>query len=149
MIKTQRLLSSFTLSVGVLVCAPLAMSQTGTSVDAGDWPGYHGNEAAQRYSPLDQINAENAADLELAWSFSTGNFGPTTDFNNPSTPIEIDGVLYANIGSTRNVVALDATSGQVLWLWRPQEGERFDEAPRKGAGRGVAFWSCLDRALAN
>ncbi|MAX08453.1 MAG: quinoprotein glucose dehydrogenase [Gammaproteobacteria bacterium] len=141
MIRTQRLLSSFTLSVGVLVCAPLAMSQTGTSVDAGDWPGYHGNEAAQRYSPLDQINAENAADLELAWSFSTGNFGPTTDFNNPSTPIEIDGVLYANIGSTRNVVALDATSGQVLWLWRPQEGERFDEAPRKGAGRGVAFWS--------
>ena len=141
MIRTQRLLSSFTLSVGVLVCAPLAMSQTGTSVDAGDWPGYHGNEAAQRYSPLDQINAENAADLELSWSFSTGNFGPTTDFNNPSTPIEIDGVLYANIGSTRNVVALDATSGQVLWLWRPQEGERFDEAPRKGAGRGVAFWS--------
>ena len=89
----------------------------------------------------DRINPENVSDLELAWRFSTANFGPTTDFNNPSTPIEIDGVLYANIGSTRNVVALDATSGQVLWLWRPQEGARFDEAPRKGAGRGVSFWS--------
>ena len=102
---------------------------------------YHGGPLAQRYSPLDQINAENVSDLELAWRFSTANFGPTTDFNNPSTPIEIDGVLYANIGSTRNVVALDATSGQVLWSWRPQEGARFDEAPRKGAGRGVSFWS--------
>ncbi|HTE43528.1 MAG TPA: PQQ-binding-like beta-propeller repeat protein, partial [Steroidobacteraceae bacterium] len=34
----------------------------------------------------------------------------------------------------------DATSGQLLWMWRPQEGKRFDDAPRKGAGRGVAFW---------
>ncbi|KRP32613.1 MAG: hypothetical protein ABS27_06725, partial [OM182 bacterium BACL3 MAG-121001-bin29] len=57
------------------------------------------------------------------------------------TPLEIDGVLYVNAGSTRNVAALDATTGQVLWLWRPQEGSRYDEAPRKGAGRGVAFYS--------
>ena len=119
----------------------ISWGQTGTSVYQGDWPEYHGGPLAQRYSPLDQIDASNVSDLELAWSFSTANFGPTTDFNNPSTPIEIDGVLYANIGSTRNVVAIDATSGQVLWLWRPREGVRFDEAPRKGAGRGVSFWS--------
>ena len=125
-----------------VICVPrILWSQTGTSVFEGDWPEYHGGPFAQRYSPLDQVNADNVTDLELAWRFSTSNFGPTTDFNNPSTPIEIDGVLYANIGSTRNVVAIDAASGQVLWLWRPREGERFDEAPRKGAGRGVAFWS--------
>src|SRR5690606_27154632 len=40
----------------------------------------------------------------------------------------------------RDVVALDASTGKVLWLWRPQEGVRFDRAPRKGAGRGVAYW---------
>ncbi|MCH2521960.1 MAG: PQQ-binding-like beta-propeller repeat protein, partial [Dehalococcoidia bacterium] len=51
-----------------------------------------------------------------------------------------DGVLYANVGTTRNVVALDATSGQVLWMFRYDEGTRFDEAPRKGAGRGVAYY---------
>jgi glucose dehydrogenase len=65
---------------------------------------------------------------------------------NPSTPLEVDGVLYANIASTRNVVALDATNGQVLWLWRSQEGDRFDNAPRKGSGRGVAFWSDGDKS---
>src|SRR5690606_1762964 len=29
---------------------------------------------------------------------------------------------------------------QILWQWRAQEGARFDAAPRKGSGRGVAFW---------
>lgn len=140
MVTTKRLISSFIMSAGILIFSPIVWSQSGTSVDAGDWPDYHGNMGAQRYSPLDQINAENVDSLEIAWRFSTEGFGPTTDFNNPSTPLEVDGVLYADIASTRNVVALDATTGQVLWLWRPQEGERFDKAPRKGAGRGLAFW---------
>lgn len=121
-----------------------ALGQSGTDVYAGDWPDYNGNMQAQRYSPLDQITEENVGSLELAWRFSTAGFGPSTDFNNPSTPLEIDGVLYANVGSTRNVVALDAASGQVLWMWRPQEGQRFNDAPRKGAGRGVAFWRSGD-----
>jgi quinoprotein glucose dehydrogenase len=120
---------------------PLAVSQSGTSVDEGDWPNIHASASANRYSPLDQINADNVSELEIAWQFSTANFGPATDFVNPSTPLEIGGVLYLNVGTTRNVVALDATNGQVLWLYRYQEGDRFDEAPRKGAGRGVAFWS--------
>ena len=141
----RRLISSLLVGAGSLALATAASGQSGTSVYEGDWPEYHGDHFAQRYSPLDQINAENVGDIEIAWQFSTQNFGPSTDFNNPSTPIEINGVLYANIGSTRNVVALDATTGQVLWLWRPQEGERFDEAPRKGAGRGVAYWTDGDK----
>lgn len=146
MIVTKRLIPVFFAALGTLACAPLALGQTGTSVEAGDWPYYHGSETSLRYSPLDQINADNFTDLEIAWRFSTENFGPATDFVNPSTPLEVDGVLYANIASTRNVVALDAKSGQVLWLWRAQEGDRFDHAPRKGAGRGVAFWSDGDKS---
>ncbi|HCL73179.1 MAG TPA: quinoprotein glucose dehydrogenase, partial [Gammaproteobacteria bacterium] len=119
------------MSFSTLALSSVVLAQSGTSVYEGDWPEYHGDHLAQRYSPLDQINADNVADLEIAWRFSTNGFGPSTDFNNPSTPIEIGGVLYANVGSTRNVVALDASSGQILWLWRPQEGARFDEAPRK------------------
>ena len=146
MIATKRVISSLIVSFGTLICAPAVWSQSGTSVSAGDWPDYHGDMGAQRYSPLDQINAENVSSLEIAWRFSTGGFGPSNDFNNPSTPLEVGGVLYANIATTRNVVALDATTGQVLWLWRPQEGERFDNAPRKGAGRGVAFWRDGDQS---
>ena len=136
----KQAVSRFVIAASALVLASQALGQTNTSVNEGDWPVYHGNEFAQRYSPLDQINAANVASLQIAWNFSTEKFGPPTDFTNPSTPLEIDGVLYANVASTRNVIALDATSGQLLWMWRPQEGERFSSAPRKGAGRGVAYW---------
>jgi len=146
MIIKKPMISSIIMSAIMLTCAPTVWSQSATGVNAGDWPDYHGGKFSQRYSPLDQINADNVADLEIAWRFNTGNFGPSADFNNPSTPLEIDGVLYANIANTRNVVALDATTGQVLWLWRAQEGDRFDEAPRKGAGRGVSFWRDGDSA---
>ncbi len=142
---TTRAISALA-AVCVLVLSSQAWSQYGTSVYEGDWPNIHASTSANRYSPLEQINAENVADLEVAWTFNTENFGPTTDFVNPSTPLEIDGVLYTNVGTTRNVVALDATNGQVLWVFRYQEGDRFDEAPRKGAGRGVAYWTDGDEA---
>ncbi|MEQ8408535.1 MAG: PQQ-binding-like beta-propeller repeat protein [Gammaproteobacteria bacterium] len=139
MTRRKRLISSILVGVGVF-SASAAWSQMGTSVYEGDWPTHHGNFEAQRYSPLDQINADNAADLEIAWRFNTEKFGPSPEFNNPSTPLEVDGVLYITAGATRNVVALDATNGQMLWMWRPQEGERYSDAPRKGAGRGVSFY---------
>ncbi len=146
MITTRKWLSSLAVAAGALAAMPAALAQYGTSVYEGDWPNIHGSVSANRYSPLDQINADNVADLEVAWTFSTANLGPTTDFVNPSTPLEVDGVLYANAGSTRNVIAMDATNGQLLWLYRYQEGARFDEAPRKGAGRGVAYYSNGDKA---
>ena len=136
----NRLISSFILSIGTIAFASAAWGQSGTTVADGDWPDQHGNIFAQRYSPLDQINAENVNDLEVAWTFATAPIGPSPEFNNPSTPIAIDGVLYVTMGNTRNVAAIDATTGQLLWLWRPQEGDRFDKAPRKGAGRGLSHY---------
>jgi quinoprotein glucose dehydrogenase len=91
MITTKRLISSFMLSLAALTSAPAVWSQSGTDVYAGDWPDYHGNQLAQRYSPLDQINTDNVGSLEIAWRFSTENFGPSIDFNNPSTPLEVMG----------------------------------------------------------
>lgn len=146
MIRTKRLISSCIVSVGALACAASAFSQSGTSVYEGDWPDHHGNKYGQRYSPLDQINADNADSLEVAWTFNTEKFGPSPEFNNPSTPLAVDGVLYITTGATRNVAAVDATNGQLLWLWRPQEGERYDNAPRKGAGRGVSYYRNGDEA---
>ncbi|MCB1649610.1 MAG: PQQ-binding-like beta-propeller repeat protein [Pseudomonadales bacterium] len=141
----KKVISSFVASVGIMMSAQVALGQSGTDVSAGDWPDYNGNMAAQRYSPLDQINADNVGSLKLAWRFATEKFGPSPEFNNTSTPLEIDGVLYATMGATRNVSAIDATTGQLLWVWRPQEGERYETAPRKGAGRGVAFWRDGDK----
>lgn len=145
MLRSKRLISSFIVSVGALTCASAVWSQSGTSVYEGDWPDHHGSKTAHRYSPLDQINADNVGSLEIAWRFSTEKFGPSPEFNNTSTPLEIDGVLYITTGATRNVLALDATSGQQLWMWRPEEGQRYNDAPRKGAGRGVSYYRFGDQ----
>jgi glucose dehydrogenase len=106
-----------------------------------EWPVYGGSLASQFYSPLDQIDAGNVRSLRIAWRWYAGNFGPNPERKSETTPIMIDGVLYATAGATRNVVAIDAGSGETLWVWRPSETERFLAAPRKMSGRGVAHWS--------
>jgi len=105
------------------------------------WAHFNGDSFANRYSPLDQIDGGNFADLKIAWRLSTENFGPVTEGQSVTSPLMANGVLYATAGVTRNVMALDAATGQLLWLWRPQEGERFNIAPRKGSGKGLAYWT--------
>jgi quinoprotein glucose dehydrogenase len=107
-----------------------------------EWPFYRANLASQRYSSLAQIDASNAGQLKIAWRFNTGNYGPRPEARNETTPLMIGGVLYTQAGMTRNVVAIDAKSGELLWVWRPNDGaERFAKAPRKTSGRGVAYWT--------
>lgn len=108
---------------------------------AVEWPVYGGNLASQHYSPLAQIDASNVAKLQVAWHWYAANYGPRAETRSEATPLMIGGVLYTTAGVTRNVVAIDAATGQTLWFWRPDEGERFEQAPRKGSGRGVAYWN--------
>ena len=70
MMTSKRLITSFMVSAGLLVGSASAAAQSGTDIYAGDWPDYHGNKESQRYSPLDQINADNVNSLEIAWRFS-------------------------------------------------------------------------------
>ena len=131
------------------------MSQEGNEANATDggirtanndgmteWRHYGGNLAAHRYSPLDQINADNVGDLRIAWRWYAGNFGPRPEQRNQSTPLMINGVLYMTAGTTRNVAAIDPETGETLWTWRsPETAERFERAPRKSSGRGLSYWS--------
>jgi len=133
LITTVRLAAAAALT---LAAGPLAFAQ-----DSAEWPYYGANPYAQHYSPLDQIDASNVEDLRVVWRWSAANYGPRPESRNQSTPLMVDGVLYAPAGTTRNIVAIDARSGETLWLWRPEEGERYDAAPRKMAGRGVAYWT--------
>ena len=71
----------------------------------GEWPTYGGDLASTRYSPLDQINADNFNKLEVAWRFKTDNLGPRPEFKLQSTPLMVKGVLYFTAGTRRAVVA--------------------------------------------
>ena len=83
------------------------------------WNNFGGNLNANRYAKLNDINRENVAGLEIAWRWSTANFGPEPELRNVSMPIMRHGKLYLGAGATRNVVALDAATGQVLCFGDP------------------------------
>lgn len=110
----------------LLLTASLAPAQHGTT--DGEWHTWAGDLSATQYAPLEQINAGNFSDLEVVWRFKTDNLGPSPDFNLQSTPLVINGVLYTTAGSRRAVVALDAATGEHLWLYRLDEGERAEKS---------------------
>ena len=107
----------------------------------GEWPSYTGDVRGSRYSPLDQINAANFGTLEVAWRFKTDALGPRPEFKLEGTPLVVGGVLYATAGTRRAVVALDAATGELLWVHSENEGERGAAAPRPLSGRGLAYWT--------
>lgn len=106
----------------------------------GEWRFYGGDAGNTKYSSLDQINADNVGELKVAWRWKSENFGPRADYLWEVTPLMIDGVLYFTAGSRRNVVAVDPTTGETLWMYRIDEGERGDRAVRT-QNRGLAYWT--------
>jgi quinoprotein glucose dehydrogenase len=109
-----------------------------------EWKTYGGDLASTRYSPLDQINKDNFSKLQPVWRLNTDAFGPRPDTLYSATPLMIGGVLYTTAGTRRAVVALNAATGELLWMHAEDEGVRGQNAPRSGAGRGVAYWANAD-----
>jgi quinoprotein glucose dehydrogenase len=106
-----------------------------------EWPTYAGDLAGSKYKPLDQINAANFGKLEVAWRFKTDNIGNRPEFKLEGTPLMVNGVLYATAGSRRAVIALDAATGELIWVHGEREGARGAAAPRQLSGRGLAYWT--------
>ena len=106
-----------------------------------EWPSYAADLAGTHYRPLDQINAANFSDLEIAWRIKTDNFGNRPEYKLEGTPLMVNSVLYATAGSRRAVIALDAATGELLWVHGEHEGARGGAAPRQLSGRGLTYWS--------
>ena len=111
------------------------------STKNGDWTHYTADVRGTKYSPLDQINAANFNQLEVAWRFKTDNLGTRPEFKLEGTPLAIRGVLYATAGTRRSVVALDGRTGELIWTHSYREGNRAAIAPRQLSGRGVSYWT--------
>ena len=145
MSRSTEVSSAIYLSWAGLICVSLscmaipAGAQTGAK--NGEWRTYGADLGNTRYSPLNQINASNFDKLQVAWRFSTTNMGPTPEYNLESTPLMVGGVVYSVAGSRRDVVALDASNGEILWVHGEKEGARGAGAPRRLSGRGLAYWT--------
>jgi quinoprotein glucose dehydrogenase len=118
-------------------CLPL-LAQSGTA--NGDWRYYGGDAQSTKYSPLDQINRDNVNKLQVAWTWKAQNFGPRADPNYEVTPLAVNGILYFTAGMRRDTIAVDAATGETLWMYRLDEGDRGDHAVRFN-NRGVAYWT--------
>jgi quinoprotein glucose dehydrogenase len=130
--------SALTLAL-LTVAASAQPVQSGTQ--NGEWPANAGDLRNYRYSPLDQINASNFNKLEIAWRFKTDSLGPRPEYKLEGTPLMVKGVVYATAGTRRSVVALDAATGELLWVHGEHEGARAAASPRQLSGRGVSYWS--------
>ena len=130
--------------VVVLSCAASpALAQNG-AVD-GQWRAYAADLGATKYSSLDQIDAGNVDQLEIAWTRPTVDQSildvvPNLGYSNAnrSTPLMVDGIVYAP-NAVGLVEAWDPATGETIWVQQP-----FEEAPAgfRGAGhRGIAFWT--------
>ena len=141
----------------------------------GEWRSYAGDIGGKKYSPLDQIDASNFTDLEIAWewmsvdnrvSMSTPGGGEWSaplstvvdalieenpDLHRPghrpngsrlqATPLMVGGVLYFNTPLSQGV-AVDATTGETLWVFNPKVYEEgTPPMSNPWTQRGVAYWT--------
>ena len=118
-----------TLSINqALQLSAAAQTVQNTSSRQQDWPVYGGTPENSRYSTLAQINRENVKQLQVAWSFDSGETGGLQ-----TSSIIVAGVLYAYTPSQK-VIALNAATGTLLWKFEPAaQGWQPD--------RGLAYWS--------
>jgi quinoprotein glucose dehydrogenase len=105
----------------------------------GEWRVWGADMFSTRYSPLDQINAANFNSLEMAWQWNAGTFGPDEYYR--TTPLYANGRLFTVATTRRSTMAIDPETGETLWMYRLDEGIRWQKAPRQFAGRGLAYWT--------
>lgn len=119
-------------------------------VTAQDWPTYGGDPGSSKYSPLDQIDASNVSELQLAWTWLSPDNETVaenqrqqnlqaTPAGYKATPIEIDGVLYIPT-SFGKIAALNAATGEQIWLFDTKAWEAGRPANLGYNVRGVEYW---------
>ncbi len=105
----------------------------------GEWRYWGGDAWSTRYSALDQINASNFNSLQVAWQWNAGAFGSDEYYR--TTPLYANGRLFTVATTRRIATAIDPDNGETLWMWRLDEGIRWQKAPRQFAGRGLSYWT--------
>jgi glucose dehydrogenase len=125
------------IALGLLAVAPFAATAQGPGTENGQWTYLGGDAWHTRYTPADEITADNFDELTMLWHFNAASFGPSTP---RATPSYVDGKLITVTGEDRHVIALNPTTGKLLWSFsEPPETIRHQYSMRKAYGKGVAY----------
>jgi hypothetical protein len=107
------------------------------------WTHYGQDAGGTRYSPLDQITPENVRNLEVAWTYNTGDVSDgrggipsTTAFE--ATPILVEDLLVFPTPFNR-IIALDPETGEERWVYDP-EIDLSGRYANQLTSRGVEYW---------
>ncbi len=113
---------------------PAAQDLQVLSQDAAQWVMPAHNYASTRFSELDQITTQNVSQLQLAWSFSVG-----VNRGQEAAPLVVGGMMYVVGPFPNKLFALDATTGELKWVYAP---------PTEEAAQGVACCDVVNRGAA-
>ncbi|MDK1020791.1 MAG: pyrroloquinoline quinone-dependent dehydrogenase [Candidatus Hydrogenedentes bacterium] len=132
------------LALGICAISPFAGAQQGAK--SGEWTSYGADLGASKYSPLDQITPANVSDLEVAWRWRSvdgeiqGQDPRYREIAFEPTPLMVGGVLYTST-SLSQVAAIDAGTGETLWVYDPESYKNGRPANFGYLHRGVAYWT--------
>ena len=118
-----------------LACLLLASAAT-YGQDTVEWTTLGNDFAHTRYSPADQIGADNFDQLEVAWTWDGSSFQAQSG---RSTPSYINGRMYTVAGARRHVIAIDPRTGETIWSYREPNTERWQYSMRADYGKGVGY----------
>ncbi|MEQ8954458.1 MAG: PQQ-binding-like beta-propeller repeat protein, partial [Gammaproteobacteria bacterium] len=134
----------------LLLLSSAIVAQTGAT--DGQWSSYGADGGHSKYSPLDQINADNVQRLQLAWTWDSVDQqiradneiirerGSFRSYAYEMTPLLVDGVLYATT-SLGQIAAIDPVSGETLWSFDPVLYLDGRPAVHGFMTRGLAYWT--------
>lgn len=137
-LRLRSLAAGLVAALGLASAAAPGLGQE-RGTPSGEWRYWGGDAWSTRYSPLDQIDASNFSELEVAWVWRGDNFGPEVDNILRSTPIYAAGKLFTVAGARRTVAAIDPATGETLWTFREPHTRRWERSMRQNYGKGVAY----------
>ncbi|WP_058969985.1 membrane-bound PQQ-dependent dehydrogenase, glucose/quinate/shikimate family [Type-D symbiont of Plautia stali] len=117
-----------------------AREQTSEQGAANDWSAYGGTTDGQRFSSLNQITKDNVKDLEVAWTYHTGDLrqdADATEYTFEATPVKANGMLYF-CTPHNEVHALDPETGAVKWKYTPNKDRSYLQQHQ--TCRGVSYY---------
>jgi quinoprotein glucose dehydrogenase len=121
------------ITIGLLILSSCSRGPRNQS----DWPTYGGNQAQNRYSPMNQVNLEDVKNLEVAWTYhSVDTTERKGQRETQCQPIIVDGILYAT-NNRMNLFALDGATGKERWRFDPA---KYGEV-RYNQNRGAVYWA--------
>jgi len=96
-----------------------------------NWSAYGRTTRGDRFVSATQITRQNVRDLQLAWTYHTGDHGPGSDQN---TPLQIGATIYS-CSPNDHIAALDADTGKVRWTHKGNAS-----SPIWQRCRGLGYW---------